>query len=174
MVGGFVAAVVAGSLLGLLTGTIVVKSRVNSFIGTLATSIIYRGMAVVITAGAIAYPLADQAEQFSMLTWPSLFGLTSATVMFVVVAVAARAARLLDHLRAPAVRRRRQRRGRAAVRHPHRPRAHRRVHHQRRLRVAGGPDPRLSGGFGAVGHAHRVRPERHRRRRHRRDEHPRW
>lgn len=89
VVGGFVAAVVAGALLGLLTGTIVVKSRVNSFIGTLATSIIYRGMAVVITAGAIAYPLADQAEQFGMLTWPSLFGLTSATVLFVVVAVAA-------------------------------------------------------------------------------------
>ncbi len=86
---GFVAAVVAGALLGLLTGTIVVRSGVNSFIGTLATSIIYRGAAVVVTAGAIAYPLESQAEQLGMLTWPSLFGLTSATTIFVVVALAA-------------------------------------------------------------------------------------
>ena len=82
---GFVAAVVAGALLGLLTGTIVVRSGVNSFIATLATSIIYRGLAVVVTGAAIVYPLTDQAEQFGMLTWPSLFGLTSATLVFVVV-----------------------------------------------------------------------------------------
>ncbi|WP_369138045.1 ABC transporter permease [Modestobacter versicolor] len=84
---GFVAAIVAGALLGLVTGTIVVRSGVNSFIATLATSIIYRGLAVVVTGGAILYPLADQAEQFGMLTWPSLFSLTSATVVFVVVVV---------------------------------------------------------------------------------------
>jgi ribose transport system permease protein len=85
---GFAAAVVAGALLGLVTGTVVVRSGVNSFIGTLATSIIYRGLAVVVTAGAIVYPTTEQAEQFGMLTWPSLFGLTSATWVFVVVVVA--------------------------------------------------------------------------------------
>jgi ribose transport system permease protein len=84
---GFLAAILAGALLGLVTGTIVVRSGVNSFIATLATSIIYRGLAVVVTGGAIVYPLADQAEQFGMLTWPSLFGLTSATTVFVVVVV---------------------------------------------------------------------------------------
>lgn len=82
---GFLAAVVAGALLGFLTGTIVVRSGVNSFIATLATSIVYRGLAVVVTAGAIAYPLAEQAEDWGMLTWPSLFGLTSATLVFIVV-----------------------------------------------------------------------------------------
>ncbi|MTD15570.1 ABC transporter permease [Nakamurella sp. YIM 132087] len=82
---GFAAAVVTGALLGLITGTIVVKSGVNSFIATLATSIIYRGLAVVVTAGAIAYPLTEQAEDFGMLTWPSLFGMTSATLVFLVV-----------------------------------------------------------------------------------------
>ncbi len=82
---GFLAAVIAGALLGLLTGTIVVRSGVNSFIATLATSIVYRGLAVVVTGGAIAYPLADQAEDWGMLTWPSLFGLTSATWVFLVV-----------------------------------------------------------------------------------------
>lgn len=83
---GFLAAIVAGALLGLVTGTIVVRSGVNSFIATLATSIIYRGLAVVVTSGAIAYPLAEQADDFGMLTWPSVLGLTSATVVFVVVA----------------------------------------------------------------------------------------
>ncbi len=82
---GFLAAIVAGAFLGLLTGNIVVRSGVNSFIATLATSIVYRGLAVVVTAGAIAYPLADQAEDWGMLTWPSLFGLTSATWVFIVV-----------------------------------------------------------------------------------------
>ena len=82
---GFAAAVVAGALLGLVTGTIVVRSGVNSFIATLATSIIYRGLAVVVTSGAILYPLTTQADDFGMLTWPSVFDLTSATIVFVVV-----------------------------------------------------------------------------------------
>lgn len=82
---GFSAAVLAGALLGLVTGTIVVRSGVNSFIATLATSIIYRGLAVVVTGAAIVYPLATQADDFNVLTWPSVGGLTSATTMFVVV-----------------------------------------------------------------------------------------
>ena len=85
---GFAAAVLAGALIGLLTGTIVVRSGVNSFIATLATSIIYRGVAVVVTGGSIVYPLARDAEDFGMMTWPSLFTLTSATVLFVVVVAA--------------------------------------------------------------------------------------
>jgi ribose transport system permease protein len=82
---GFAAAVATGAGLGLVTGTIVVRSGVNSFIATLATSIIYRGLAVIVTTGSIVYPLASQATDFRMLTWPSLFSLTSATVVFVVV-----------------------------------------------------------------------------------------
>ena len=85
---GFVAAVVAGAVLGFVTGSIVVRSGVNSFIATLATSIIYRGVAVVATAGSIVYPLSKDATDFGMMTWPSLFGLTSATVLFIVVVAA--------------------------------------------------------------------------------------
>jgi ribose transport system permease protein len=85
---GFAAAIAAGALLGLVTGAIVVRSGVNSFIATLATSIIYRGAAVVVTAGSIVYPLAGQQEDFGMFTWPSVAGLTSATVVFVVVVAA--------------------------------------------------------------------------------------
>jgi ribose transport system permease protein len=88
VVGGFAAAVAAGALLGLVTGTIVVRSGVNSFIATLATSIIYRGLAVVVTAGSIVYPLSSQAEDWGMLTWPSVFDLTSATIVFLVVVIA--------------------------------------------------------------------------------------
>jgi ribose transport system permease protein len=83
---GFAAAVVAGAGIGLVTGTIVVRSGVNSFIATLATSIAYQGLAVAITAGSIVYPLPSQANSFGMLTWPSLFHLTSATIVFIVVA----------------------------------------------------------------------------------------
>ncbi len=83
---GFAAAVVAGAGIGLVTGTIVVRSGVNSFIATLATSIAYQGLAVAITAGSIVYPLTSQATSFGMLTWPSLFHLTSATIVFIVVA----------------------------------------------------------------------------------------
>lgn len=85
---GFAAAVLTGAILGLITGTIVVRSGVNSFIATLATSIIYRGLAVVVTSGVIAYPLARQAEDFGILTWPSVFNLTAATVVFIIVVAA--------------------------------------------------------------------------------------
>jgi ribose transport system permease protein len=88
VLGGFAAALLAGALLGLVTGTIVVRSGVNSFIATLATSIIYRGVAVVVTAGSIVYPLASQAEDLGMLTWPSVFDLTSATMVFIIVVTA--------------------------------------------------------------------------------------
>jgi ribose transport system permease protein len=84
---GFAGAVAVGAALGFITGTVVVRSGVNSFIATLATSIIYRGLAVVITGGAIIYPLASQAADFGTLTWPSLFNLTSATMVFIVVVV---------------------------------------------------------------------------------------
>jgi ribose transport system permease protein len=84
---GFAAAVAAGAALGFITGMIFVRSGVNSFIATLATSIVYRGVAVVVTAGSIIYPLTRQSTDFGMLTWPSLFSLTSATIVFIVIVV---------------------------------------------------------------------------------------
>jgi len=84
---GFGSAVAAGAVLGFITGTLVVRSGVNSFIATLATSIIYRGLAVVVTSGAIVYPLSTQSDDFGTLTWPSVFNLTSSTILFVVIVV---------------------------------------------------------------------------------------
>lgn len=86
---GFIVAVLSGAVLGGLTGNVVVRSGVNSFIATLATSIVYRGVALVITGGAILYPSTQDLENFQVFTWPTaLGGLTSATlVLFVVIIV---------------------------------------------------------------------------------------
>ncbi|MDR7159703.1 ABC transporter permease [Arthrobacter sp. BE255] len=78
---GFFGALLVGALLGTLTGLIVVSTKVNSFIGTLAVSIIYRGLAIVITGGAIVAPLPDQLATFQTWTWPSIFGLTAGSVL---------------------------------------------------------------------------------------------
>jgi ribose transport system permease protein len=78
---GFFGALLVGALLGTITGLIVVSTKVNSFIGTLAVSIIYRGLAIVITGGAIVAPPPDQLASFQTWTWPSLFGLTAGSVL---------------------------------------------------------------------------------------------
>lgn len=78
---GFFGALLVGAALGTITGLIVVSTKVNSFIGTLAVSIIYRGLAIVITGGAIVAPLPDQLASFQTWTWPSIFGLTAGSVL---------------------------------------------------------------------------------------------
>jgi ribose transport system permease protein len=50
---GLLAGVLAGLGLGILNGILVHFTRINSFIGTLATSIVYRGVAILVTGGAI-------------------------------------------------------------------------------------------------------------------------
>ncbi len=55
---GFLAALVVGVLLGLINGGIVTLLRINSFIATLATSLMYRGVALVMTAGLL-YLVSD-------------------------------------------------------------------------------------------------------------------
>lgn len=50
---GLVAAVLAGLALGVTNGVVIHLTRINSFIGTLATSIVYGGLAILITGGNI-------------------------------------------------------------------------------------------------------------------------
>ncbi|MFI6907704.1 ABC transporter permease [Nonomuraea sp. NPDC050394] len=71
---GFGAAVLAGALLGAVNGAAVVLLRVHSFIVTLALSIVYRGLALVITAGAIVYPDPARLTEFQSLSWPTALG----------------------------------------------------------------------------------------------------
>nr|WP_211225532.1 ABC transporter permease [Amycolatopsis nigrescens] len=84
---GFAAGIGTGALLGAVTGLVVISGRVNSFIATLALSIVYRGLAVIITGGAIVYPAAGQLPAFQALSWPTVLGgVTAASLLFLVVA----------------------------------------------------------------------------------------
>jgi ribose transport system permease protein len=88
VLGGFIIAVLAGAILGTITGTIVVRTGVNSFIATLATSIVYRGLAIVVSAGAIVSPLASQLTDFQVFTRSSgLGGITTATIVLIVMVI---------------------------------------------------------------------------------------
>jgi len=50
---GLLAGVLAGLGLGIANGVVIHLTRINSFIGTLATSIVYSGLAILITGGNI-------------------------------------------------------------------------------------------------------------------------
>jgi ribose transport system permease protein len=50
---GLFAGVLAGLGLGIANALVIHWTRINSFIGTLATSIVYRGLAIIVTAGGI-------------------------------------------------------------------------------------------------------------------------
>ena len=82
----FGAAVLVGLSLGALNGLVVHFGRVNAFIATLATSIVFRGSAIVITGGVI---MKAEADGFGILgvDW-GILQITGAGWLFVVVAVA--------------------------------------------------------------------------------------
>ncbi len=84
---GFVLALVTGTVLGAITGLLIVVTRVHSFIGSLAMSIIYRGLAVVLTGGAIVSPAMDQLDGFRIWTKPIVGGITAGTLLFLLAVV---------------------------------------------------------------------------------------
>jgi ribose transport system permease protein len=84
---GLLAALLTGIALGTITGLIVVKTRVNSFVGTLAVSIIYRGLAIVLTAGTIVSPPPDLTSQIGFLASRSPIGLTWASILLAVTMI---------------------------------------------------------------------------------------
>lgn len=59
---GWIAGIVAGTLIGLLNGVLVTVFRINTFVATLASGIVIRGMALVITQ-AEQVRVADRAFQ---------------------------------------------------------------------------------------------------------------
>ncbi|MEU8797502.1 ABC transporter permease [Spirillospora sp. NPDC048819] len=86
---GYAAGIATGTLMGTVTGLVVALSRVHSFIATLALSIVYRGLAVVITGGAIVYPHARQLDAFQTLSLPTVLGgVTAPTLILAGVAAA--------------------------------------------------------------------------------------
>ncbi|GAA0997858.1 ABC transporter permease [Acrocarpospora macrocephala] len=84
---GMIAAVLAGGALGAINGLVVVTVKVHSFIATLALSIMYRGLAVILTAGAIVYPQESRLQAFQALSWPTVLGgITASSLLFLLVA----------------------------------------------------------------------------------------
>jgi ribose transport system permease protein len=69
---GLFLGVMAGVGLGIANGLIIFLTRINSFIGTLATSIVYGGLAIIITGGNIVtvtdpdFGLIGQREAFGI------------------------------------------------------------------------------------------------------------
>jgi ribose transport system permease protein len=61
---GLMAAPVVGLLLGVVNGVVVTRLKIHSFLATLATSLVYRALAVLVTGGALI-PISD--PQFSVL-----------------------------------------------------------------------------------------------------------
>lgn len=84
---GFLLACVVGGVLGTITGSIIVMTRVNSFIGSLAVSIIYRGLAIVLTGGMIMSVSQEQLQGFRVWALPAVGALTGGTILLIVVAV---------------------------------------------------------------------------------------
>jgi ribose transport system permease protein len=86
MAAGFTAGILVGAGLGLVNGVVVNYMQVNSFIATLATSIVFRGLAVVITGGAI---VSTEDMSFLVFNRPSpVLGITWGSWLFIGVAVA--------------------------------------------------------------------------------------
>ncbi|MFD9123218.1 ABC transporter permease [Kitasatospora sp. NPDC059571] len=85
---GALAGLTTGVLVGALNGLIVTRLRVHSFIGTLALSIVHRGLALIATGGAIIYPGTGQAAALQTLAGPLLpGGVTASAMLFPLVAL---------------------------------------------------------------------------------------
>jgi len=80
------AAVIAGSAMGLVNGVVVARFRINSFIATLATSFMFFGAGYLVSNRSLMRPVS---EIYPMLARAQFLGLTSATwVSFGVVIIA--------------------------------------------------------------------------------------
>jgi ribose transport system permease protein len=85
---GLIAGVLAGVGLGVVNGVVIHFTRINSFIGTLATSIVYSGVAIVITGGKIV--TVDDLS-FGAVGQNSVLGITDPGWIFIIFTVLAAA-----------------------------------------------------------------------------------
>jgi ribose transport system permease protein len=76
--------VLAGLICGSINGLLITAGRINAFVATLATSIIYTGVAVVITGGFLI-TVADPA--FQTVGSGSLFGVAKYTIIIFALTV---------------------------------------------------------------------------------------
>ena len=80
----FAAGIGTGIALGLLNGAIMAYTGVNSFIGTLSTSFVYRGIAFLLTGGAI---VSAMSEPFQFIGSEDFLGLKIRVWIFLAVAI---------------------------------------------------------------------------------------
>lgn len=81
---GLVAGAATGLGLGIANGIVIDRTRINSFIGTLATSIVYGGLAIIITGGLIV-TVVDSS--FGAVGQNSLFKITYPGWIFILFAI---------------------------------------------------------------------------------------
>jgi ribose transport system permease protein len=85
---GLIVGVLAGGGLGIVNGVVIHYTRINSFIGTLATSIVYGGVAIVVTGGNI---VTVTATSFGTVGQNSALGITYPGWIFIIFTVLAAA-----------------------------------------------------------------------------------
>jgi ribose transport system permease protein len=83
---GLVSAPLVGLVLGAINGGVVTGLKVHSFLATLATSLVYRGLATLITGGFL---ISVTAESFTTLGRGRIGGVYYAVVVLVIFAVVA-------------------------------------------------------------------------------------
>jgi ribose transport system permease protein len=81
---GLITGMATGLGLGIVNGVVIDRTRINSFIGTLATSIIYSGLAIIITGGLIVTVLDPH---FGSLGQGELFKITYPGWVFIGFAI---------------------------------------------------------------------------------------
>jgi ribose transport system permease protein len=81
---GLVTGALTGLGLGIVNGIVIDRTRINSFIGTLAMSIIYGGLAIIITGGLIQTVLDPS---FGKLGQDELFGITYTGWVWILFAI---------------------------------------------------------------------------------------
>jgi ribose transport system permease protein len=85
------AAIVVGVALGMGNGLVVARLKVDPFLTTLATALVFGGIALGLTGGFLITP-KEGADVFTFLGQSNLFGVAYSTIIFVVVAVLAQLA----------------------------------------------------------------------------------
>lgn len=88
-VGGVLAGIAFGALLGLVTGLAITATGVNSFIGTLAASFTYRGLGLILASGGLvtieSQAAADALQRISVDIYLGLKGIVWIALAFVLV-----------------------------------------------------------------------------------------
>jgi len=80
---GIILGLVAGAALGLLNGLLITAARINAFIATLATSIVFRGVALAISGGFL---ISVSDEGFTTIGTSEVLGVRLSTWIFLIFA----------------------------------------------------------------------------------------